>query len=117
MDLILEAAMVFLCVRGARDREPAHASKSRQAHRPGYIHLLVKVLSNAFAEREYHFADVPPGALLSNSHTTARLAQIDPDRARIAMPAPLLGKTGYFSDVPEGGSDPRLTCPLDTPSL
>lgn len=92
----------------------AQAGLEGLAHNgPDYIHLLVEILSNAFADREHHFGDpafveVPLDGLLSPEHARARLAQIDRRRARGAMPEPLLPVGATRTDVfPAGDADPR----------
>lgn len=79
---------------------------------PDYIHRIVEILNNVFADREYHFGDpafvdVPLDALLSEAHARARLAQIDPNRARGEMPGPLLGSARRRETVAGRGSDPK----------
>lgn len=64
-----------------------------------YVHVIVEILNNAFADREHHFGDprfvdVPLDRLLSREHARARLAQIDPQRARGEMPGPIIGADG-----------------------
>ncbi len=78
---------------------------------PDYIHLVVEILNNVFADREYHFGDpahvdVPLAALLSPDHAARRLEGIDRARARGSMPPPILNgaSSGHF---PSGDSDPR----------
>lgn len=66
---------------------------------PEYAHLLIEILNNVFADREHHFGDprfidVPLARLVSREHARARLAQIDPDRARGEMPGPIIGADG-----------------------
>ena len=60
-----------------------------------YIHLFTECIKAAMADREYHFGDpafvdVPLDRLLGEAHLGARLAQIDPDRALMGMPGPML---------------------------
>ncbi|WP_431270314.1 gamma-glutamyltransferase family protein [Dankookia sp. P2] len=60
-----------------------------------YIHLFTECIKAAMADREYHFGDpafleVPLERLLGEAHLGARLAQIDPDRALMGMPGPML---------------------------
>ena len=62
---------------------------------PDYIHLFTECIKAAMADREYHFGDpafvdVPLDRLLGEAHLGARLAQIDPDRALMGMPGPML---------------------------
>ena len=78
----------------------------------GYIHLLTEIFNNAFADREYHFADprfveVPLQRLLSDAHARARVRQIDPQRARGGdMPAAILPLGGHAGDVPLSADSP-----------
>jgi gamma-glutamyltranspeptidase/glutathione hydrolase len=63
---------------------------------PEYLHLFTECVKAAMADREYHFGDpafvdVPLDRLLGEGHLAARLAEIDPDRARAGMPPPILG--------------------------
>jgi gamma-glutamyltranspeptidase/glutathione hydrolase len=56
------------------------------------------------ADREYHFGDpafvdVPIDTLLSDTHLTARVQEMDPVRAHPAMYPPLLG-AGRAADGP-----------------
>ncbi|WP_349369085.1 gamma-glutamyltransferase [Salinarimonas sp.] len=76
-----------------------------------YIHLILGVLDNAFADREYHFGDplfvdVPLQRLLSREHARARVSGLDRDRAPGRMPEPLLESAANGADrLP--GHDPR----------
>ncbi|WP_210879862.1 gamma-glutamyltransferase family protein [Roseovarius autotrophicus] len=111
---------LFVC--GAWCQGPVLAMALRQleearleglAHNsPDYIHLLVEVLDNAFADREYHFGDpasvdVPLERLLSPDHARARLAQINRLCARGGMPGRLLEGDSPHAQVPAGDDDPR----------
>ncbi|MBK5928101.1 gamma-glutamyltransferase family protein [Rhodobaculum claviforme] len=111
---------LFVC--GAWCQGPVLAMALRQLEAAGlaglahnsadYIHLLVEVLDNVFADREYHFGDpavvdVPLDRLMSDAHARARLAQIDPRHARGAMPGRLLPGGGPEASVPAGDDDPR----------
>jgi gamma-glutamyltranspeptidase / glutathione hydrolase len=60
-----------------------------------YIHLFTECIKAAMADREYHFGDpafidVPLDRLLGDAHLGARLAQVDPERALMGMPGPML---------------------------
>ena len=78
-----------------------------------YIHMLTEIFNNAFADREYHFADprfveVPLQRLLSEAHARARVRQIDPQRARGRdMPAAILPLGGRATTVPLSAGSPQ----------
>jgi gamma-glutamyltranspeptidase/glutathione hydrolase len=74
---------------------------------PEYIHCIVEILKNVFADREYHFGDplftkTPLEELLSREHARLRLSQIDQSRARLNMPPPVLSGAwiGDAADAP-----------------
>ncbi len=79
---------------------------------PDYIHRIVEILRNAFADREHHFGDpafvdVPLDQLLSEEHARARVAEIDPRRAREGMPGPLLAAAPRDAAPANASDDPR----------
>ncbi len=92
----------------------AEAGLDGLAHNsPDYIHLLIEVLNNVFADREYHFGDpafvdVPLDRLHSQAYARARLNDIDPRRARGQMPGRLINDGGHpGGGAPAGDTDPR----------
>lgn len=79
---------------------------------PETIHVLCGILDNVFADRDHHFADpafnaVPLAQLLSGEHARARLAQIDPARAREGMPGPLIGTATSTDSAADHSRDPQ----------